>query len=337
MIGYYVHHVGAGHLNRARAVALRAEVTVTGLSSLPMPADWPGPWVQLDAGRLRSRGRRPDGAERNLHWVPARRRRLVLAGWRRSSSWMETARPGVLVSDVSAEVALLARLHGVPVVSVVLPGRRGDRAHRSAYAVSSGLVAAWPREAAGMVRGLAPADARRLHPVGALSRLGSHSPGRAPGPSPGPRPARDVEVATPPKTSSSGRRRRTRLVLDGAGRARARGGTTRPLPSRDADVVVIQAGENARGRGGRAPAPRGRRPGAASARRAADHRPSAWPRGRGRAVVEARLPATGWGDAPGRGGCPGRQAWAGWCDGLAAERLAEYLDAFASRRRRSIA
>ena len=48
MIGYYVHHVGAGHLNRARAVALRAEVTVTGLSSLPMPADWPGPWVQLE-------------------------------------------------------------------------------------------------------------------------------------------------------------------------------------------------------------------------------------------------------------------------------------------------
>ena len=37
VIGYYVHHVGAGHLHRARAVAQRTSSTVTGLSSLPRP------------------------------------------------------------------------------------------------------------------------------------------------------------------------------------------------------------------------------------------------------------------------------------------------------------
>ena len=181
MIGYYVHHVGAGHLNRARAVALRAEGTVTGLSSLPAPADWPGPWVRLVRDDCAPEAVDPT-AGGNLHWVPERddglcRRMAAL------SAWIETARPDVLVSDVSAEVALLARLHGVPVVSVVLPGRRGDRAHRSAYAVSSGLVAAWPRAADGMVHGLDPG--RRSSPAPRRSplalgdrRSGPANPGR---------------------------------------------------------------------------------------------------------------------------------------------------------------
>ena len=91
MIGYYVHHVGAGHLNRARAVALRAEGTVTGLSSLPAPADWPGPWVRLVRDDCAPEAVDPT-AGGNLHWVPERddglcRRMAAL------SSWIETARP----------------------------------------------------------------------------------------------------------------------------------------------------------------------------------------------------------------------------------------------------
>ena len=132
MIGYYVHHVGTGHLNRAREVARVAGTAVTGLSSLPAPDDWPGEWVQLerdDAGA-------PDGdahatpvpvaASTGCRWGT----RDCASAWRALSSWIERARPDVLVSDVSVEVALLARLHGVRVVSVVMPGNRGDRAHR---------------------------------------------------------------------------------------------------------------------------------------------------------------------------------------------------------------
>ena len=230
MIGYYVHHVGAGHLHRARAVALRAGEPVTGLSSLPAPADWPGPWVRLARDDRAARGRRPDRAREPA--LGTRRDDGLCRRMAALSSWIEAARPDVLVSDVSAEVALLARLHGVPVVSVVLPGRRGDRAHRIAYAVSSGLVAAWPREAAGMVHGLAPADvgacttsepsrgwrpqARTANPsrrrVLVLSgRGGGHAHG-GPGP--------------------SGGGRRTGLVLDGAGRV---GGVVgRPVRAIDA-------------------------------------------------------------------------------------------------------
>ena len=50
MIGYYVHHHGAGHSTRATAVARACAALgerVVGLSSRPRPADWPGEWVEL--------------------------------------------------------------------------------------------------------------------------------------------------------------------------------------------------------------------------------------------------------------------------------------------------
>jgi len=43
VIGYYVHHLGHGHLHRALSVARTLGEPVTGFSSLPPPADWPGP------------------------------------------------------------------------------------------------------------------------------------------------------------------------------------------------------------------------------------------------------------------------------------------------------
>ena len=53
--------------------------------------------------------------------------------------------------------------------------------------------------------------------------------------------------------------------------------------------------------------------------------------------VEGHFPATGWSARLAEVAALDGQAWAGWCDGRAAERLAEYLDAFSSRRRRRIA
>ncbi len=331
MIGYYVHHVGAGHLQRARAVALRADGRVTGLSSLPAPTDWPGPWVKL--ARDDSAPEVVDPTARgNLHWVPERddglcRRMAAL------SSWIESVRPEVLVSDVSAEVALLARLHGVPVVSVVLPGQRGDRAHRSAYAVSSGLVAAWPRDAVGMVHGLDPADFRRLHHVGGLSRL---------------------ETAGPDQLTSSQRRV---LVLSGRGGGHATAAQVRaaaadapgwswtvlggsgewcddPSAAIDAaEVVVVQAGESAV-----ADVAARRRPAVVvPASRPFDEQATtgrALAAGRWPCRVEARFPTSGWNVRLASVAALDGQAWGGWCDGGAADRLAEYLESFSSPRRR---
>ena len=52
VIGYYVHHQGRGHLHRALAIAAHAGTAITGLSSCPRPAGWPGDWIELadDAG-----------------------------------------------------------------------------------------------------------------------------------------------------------------------------------------------------------------------------------------------------------------------------------------------
>ena len=182
VIGYYVHHVGAGHLHRARAVAAgwRPRSPVSPRCRGPRLAR--ATWVRLvrddyapDPCDPTARGR--------LHWVPERRRRPAPPDGRACRRGSTTARPDVLVSDVSVEVALLARLHGVPVVSVVLPGRRGDRAHRGAS--RSAAASSRPgRAARGMVRGLAPtivaaalpsADCRRL-PLG--TRPASGPPGR---------------------------------------------------------------------------------------------------------------------------------------------------------------
>ena len=79
-----------------------------------------------------------------LHWAPLHHEGLA----RRSEQiarWVVDRRPRALVVDVSAEVALLGRLCGVPTVVVAMPGQRDDRTHRMAYDAADALLAPWPR------------------------------------------------------------------------------------------------------------------------------------------------------------------------------------------------
>ncbi len=331
MIGYYVHHVGAGHLHRARAVAQRTSSTVTGLSSLPRPADWPGPWVLL-ARDDRSPVSLDPTAGGRLHWVPegdaGLRRRMAAV-----SAWIDTAHPDVLISDVSVEVTLLARLHGIPVVSVVLPGHRGDRAHRNAFAVSSGLVATWPQEAADMVRGLAPTERRRLRCVGGLSRLPIDGHRRPSG-------GRSVLVL-----SGRGGGHPTAAQLRAAAgdapewtwQCMGGPGEWRDDPAAalsDADVVVIQAGESAV-----ADVAARRRPAVVvPATRPFDEQLAtsmALSRGGWPCVVLPAFRDTGWANVLEEVAGLDGSRWDSWCDGHAADRMAEHIDSFTTRRRRA--
>lgn len=170
MIGYYVHHHGSGHLHRATTVAHSLTLPVTGLSSLPKPEGWPGEWLQLPHDDESTDPHDPTAGGR-LHWVPvgdpglARRMHLI-------SHWVAESRPRALVVDVSVEVALLARLHGVPVVGVVSPGKRYDEVHRLGFEVCTELIAPWP---AGwtdqLLPGLPDRLSSRVHAVGGLSRF----------------------------------------------------------------------------------------------------------------------------------------------------------------------
>ncbi|GAA3029061.1 glycosyl transferase [Actinokineospora globicatena] len=172
MIAYYVHHHGSGHVHRARAIAARLRTPVIGLSSAPRPADWPGRWIRLvdDAGAdavaddVTARG--------TLHWVP-RHHPGLSERMNAISEVLAATGARVLVSDVSVEVALLARLHGVPVVVMAQPGDRTDRPHRLAYDLAARLLAPWP---ARPQPGWPPEWLAKTVHLGALSRFDDRVP-----------------------------------------------------------------------------------------------------------------------------------------------------------------
>ena len=168
MIGYYVHHQGSGHVHRAVSINRAFGGAMTGLSTHRRPGSWQGDWVELpeDAG---SPGLADPTAHGRLHYVPydneGLRSRMAAV-----SAWIARARPDCIVVDVSVEVTLLARLHGLPVIVMAQPGDRRDGAHRLAYDVADAIVAPWP-EVAGGLWGSTADDLAKTHFVGAVGRF----------------------------------------------------------------------------------------------------------------------------------------------------------------------
>jgi hypothetical protein len=180
VIGYYVHHVGRGHLSNATCIAPALEHEVTGLSSLPRPSGWPGPWIELerdDTGPARN-----PGAHGRLHWAPIHDRGLE-ARMARIAEWIAAARPAALVVDVSVEVAAFGRLMGVPIIVMALPGDRDDPAHQLGYSLADAILTPWPAGLGDMERDLQPWT-DRVHHLGGLSRFAGRC---APAPAGGPR------------------------------------------------------------------------------------------------------------------------------------------------------
>ncbi|MCH1868717.1 glycosyltransferase [Nocardioides sp. CFH 31398] len=335
MIGYYVHHHGRGHLHRARVLAVQLASgpepeTVTVLSSLGPADDEALDWVTLpyDVDPQPAPQPRDPTAHGTLHWAPlghdGLRRRMAAV-----SAWLEHARPRLVVSDVSQEVALLCRLHGVPVVSVVLPGRRDDDAHLTGLRASSALVGFWPASAHERQLPGLPADVvDRVVPLGGLSRF-APAAGRPP-----------VEAATRARrvVVLGGRGGdawspaqvdvlRSALRLDGGGRhvtVLGPGGdwVEDPWPVlAEADVVVVHGGQNALAEVAAARVPAvvvpAERPFDEQEVTARSLDGGDWP-----AVMLETLDHPDW---PGLldhvAGLDGRR-WAGWCDGDAARRFA---------------
>lgn len=147
--GYFVHHQGRGHAERCAAIAqalpptrpltlfcarddifppLPDRVAIVRLPSLFEPSgDEAGTmdWVAT-----------PDTLHcAPLGWPGIRRAMATLSGW------FDTADPALMICDVSAEVAQLARICSVPHVKVLQHGDRGDPGHRAAYDGAAGLLA----------------------------------------------------------------------------------------------------------------------------------------------------------------------------------------------------
>ena len=161
MIGFYAHHHGSGHLHRCRTIMAALDRDAQLLSTDPS-AD-----VVLadDAGASTSGDIDAHGT---LHYAPPRH-----AGLRgrmaQLAAWIAEHRPRALYVDVSVEVALLARLMGVPVVTLAMPGVRDDPAHQLGYRQAAAIIAAWPNWVP-----LPPhlrAHGVRVHQVGGISRF----------------------------------------------------------------------------------------------------------------------------------------------------------------------
>ena len=190
MIGYYVHHHGRGHLTRAMSICAHLPSPVTILSSLEL-ADLPHVETVLLPRDDAAPSFRDPSANGSLHWAPLhdsglRDRMRVI------TEWVATARPDVMVVDVSVEVAMLVRLLGIPVVVIAMPGDRTDAAHDLVYRAAEHVVAAWPQQLyePHWLRG----HSAKTSYVGGISRFDGRS-----------------------RTPSTSDHRPTVLVLDGAG------------------------------------------------------------------------------------------------------------------------
>ncbi len=223
MIGYYVHHQGHGHLHRMRSIASALTEPVTVLSSLPPPSA-PAPdsrftWRHLPSDNASGTYVDPD-AGGTLHWAPryepGLRSRMAAI-----SRWIQDTDPDLLVVDVSVEVALLARLHGVPTIVVAMRGNRSDRAHRLAYDAADALLAPWSAEFA--VPDWPSTWSRKTFHTGAISRFASQARDCAP--------AASIDAFDRPGRIAADPRPRV-LVLWGSG------GSGRPA----AAIAAAQAG-----------------------------------------------------------------------------------------------
>lgn len=322
-IGWYVHHHGRGHLHRATTVAQALGVPVTGLSSLPRPDGWEGDWVHLAPDDPPATGGDPTARGR-LHWVP-RHHRGLSRRMAQVSAWLDAARPRAVVVDVSVEVTLLTRLHGVPVIGVVLPGRRDDPAHRLGLEVSDLLVGAWPDELTpALLPGLPSAIRSRVRGVGALSRhpVCEGGPvgrtvtflGGAGGHDLDPNALEDLLERAGASTPG--------WTWRVAGPGRWHEDVAGLL--RGSCVVVTHAGQNALAEVAAARRPAvvvpQMRPHREQYTTAAALADGCWP-----VTVLPSLPDTGWPDLLERTARRDGSTWARWCDGRAADRFAELI------------
>lgn len=139
-VGDFVHHQGRGHAERCAAIvnALPADRPVTVYCALPhilAPLRAGAEVVQIPS-LFEPTGREtahdfatpPDTVHcAPLGWPGIR------AAMGRIAQWFATENPALMICDVSAELAQLARLCSVPHVKIHQHGHRTDPGHRVAY------------------------------------------------------------------------------------------------------------------------------------------------------------------------------------------------------------
>jgi predicted glycosyltransferase len=146
--GYFVHHQGRGHAERCASIAHALPMTRPMTVFCARDDIFPAMPDRVEIVRIPSLFE-PTGAEsQTMDWV-ATPQTLHCAplGWpgirhamASLTAWFDTANPALMICDVSAEVAQLARICSVPHVKILQHGDRSDPGHRAAYDGAAGLL-----------------------------------------------------------------------------------------------------------------------------------------------------------------------------------------------------
>ena len=145
---FFAHHQGRGHANRIMAIAehLPADRPLTIMTAAPEQFDRIGRQADLVAlpdmigAPSRSAELHAQATPATLHCVPLgveemREHMGVIA------DTLRRVDPALFVIDVSAEIALLARIMSVPAVTIRMHGDRSDPGHVAGYEASVAMLA----------------------------------------------------------------------------------------------------------------------------------------------------------------------------------------------------
>ena len=153
-VGYFVHHQGRGHAERAAAIANQ----LIELRNVTLFCARPEIFPELD-DRIEIVGLpslfEPTGEEapamaalpmpQTVHCAPLGWPTITTA-FSIVARWLDEARPALFVTDVSAELGQLARLCSIPHVAVMQHGDRSDPGHLAAYESAVGLLAPYSEQ-----------------------------------------------------------------------------------------------------------------------------------------------------------------------------------------------
>lgn len=143
-IGYYIHHHGDGHRQRAMAIAAYAPEYFTLLGTKLAGNCGNFDYIDLEDDKIALGDKQQNEYLWATHYTPigvsAIKKRI-----QRITQWIAETEPALIVVDVSVEIAMLARLCSTPTIYVRLTGNRLDAAHIEAFSSASALLCPYHR------------------------------------------------------------------------------------------------------------------------------------------------------------------------------------------------
>jgi len=150
-VGFYIHHHGSGHIMRAITIVKKmknVEVTFLGSDLNPylsiIPPSVKCIHLPLDVATESDINAVEDNHPSCFHYAPLNIKGIQERNNVLTHFFLE-ASPLVFIVDVSAEIALFARLCGIPTILIRQTGNRMDPAHTFAYESAELLIAPYAK------------------------------------------------------------------------------------------------------------------------------------------------------------------------------------------------